>query len=149
MQSDHFEEFFAPELDKHGYQALYKKKTAEVGLQICCFSNVQLANILDVLCYGVCLCCRFIVEILMQLMVVPHFSAEISSLMSKNMRYGFMLQVYLFPSIQSQFTCLIIFPSMQVEFNKAAQSLTEAAIPSAQKKTALTRLLKVRSLSVS
>ena len=34
VQSDHFEEFFAPELDKHGYQALYKKKTAEVSFQI-------------------------------------------------------------------------------------------------------------------
>ena len=31
VQSDHFEEFFAPELDKHGYQALFKRKTAEVG----------------------------------------------------------------------------------------------------------------------
>lgn len=30
IQSDHFEEFFAPELDKHGYQALYKRKTNEV-----------------------------------------------------------------------------------------------------------------------
>lgn len=30
VQSDHFEEFFAPELDKHGYQALFKRKTAEV-----------------------------------------------------------------------------------------------------------------------
>ena len=30
VQSDHFEEFFAPELDKHGYQALFKKKTSEV-----------------------------------------------------------------------------------------------------------------------
>ncbi|XP_039130714.1 carbon catabolite repressor protein 4 homolog 1-like [Dioscorea cayenensis subsp. rotundata] len=30
VQSDHFEEFFAPELDKHGYQALYKKNTSEV-----------------------------------------------------------------------------------------------------------------------
>lgn len=32
---------------------------------------------------------------------------------------------------------------MQVEFNKAAQSLTEAVVPSAQKKAALHRLLKV------
>ncbi|KAG5555500.1 hypothetical protein RHGRI_006221 [Rhododendron griersonianum] len=31
VQSDHFEEFFGPELDKHGYQALFKRKTAEVG----------------------------------------------------------------------------------------------------------------------
>lgn len=30
VQSDHFEEFFAPELDKHGYEALYKKRTSEV-----------------------------------------------------------------------------------------------------------------------
>ncbi len=30
MQSDHFEEFFSPELEKHGYAAVYKKKTAEV-----------------------------------------------------------------------------------------------------------------------
>ncbi|KAI3789936.1 hypothetical protein L2E82_02743 [Cichorium intybus] len=29
VQSDRFEEFFAPELDKHGYQALFKKKTSE------------------------------------------------------------------------------------------------------------------------
>ncbi|CAN1306863.1 Carbon catabolite repressor protein 4 homolog 1 [Linum perenne] len=58
VQNDHFEEFFAPELDKHGYQALYKRKTNEV------------------------------------------------------------------------------------EFNKAAQSLTEALVPSAQRKTALNRLVK-------
>ncbi|KAE8701676.1 Carbon catabolite repressor protein 4-like protein 1 [Hibiscus syriacus] len=30
VQNDHFEEFFAPELDKYGYQALYKRKTNEV-----------------------------------------------------------------------------------------------------------------------
>ncbi|XP_042440907.1 carbon catabolite repressor protein 4 homolog 1-like [Zingiber officinale] len=30
VQNDHFEEFFAPELDKYGYQSLYKKKTSEV-----------------------------------------------------------------------------------------------------------------------
>ncbi|KAI7748790.1 hypothetical protein M8C21_013651 [Ambrosia artemisiifolia] len=30
VQSDHFEEFFAPELDKHGYQALFKRRTTEV-----------------------------------------------------------------------------------------------------------------------
>ncbi|GAY32725.1 hypothetical protein CUMW_003850 [Citrus unshiu] len=58
VQNDHFEEFFAPELDKHGYQALYKRKTNEV------------------------------------------------------------------------------------EFNKAAQSLTDAILPSAQKKNALNRLVK-------
>ncbi|KAJ8534284.1 hypothetical protein K7X08_007608 [Anisodus acutangulus] len=30
VQSNHFEEFFAPALDKHGYQAMFKRKTAEV-----------------------------------------------------------------------------------------------------------------------
>lgn len=30
VQNNHYEEFFAPELDKHGYQALYKKRTSEV-----------------------------------------------------------------------------------------------------------------------
>ncbi|XP_041028016.1 carbon catabolite repressor protein 4 homolog 1-like [Juglans microcarpa x Juglans regia] len=30
VQSDHYEEFFAPELDKHGYLGLYKRKTNEV-----------------------------------------------------------------------------------------------------------------------
>ena len=30
VQSDHYEEFFSPELDKHGYYGLYKKKTNEV-----------------------------------------------------------------------------------------------------------------------
>jgi len=32
---------------------------------------------------------------------------------------------------------------LQVEFNKAAQSLTDAVIPTTQKKTALNRLVKV------
>lgn len=32
VQSNHFESFFAPELDKHGYQALYKRKTNEVSM---------------------------------------------------------------------------------------------------------------------
>ncbi|KAG2683254.1 hypothetical protein I3843_10G023900 [Carya illinoinensis] len=30
VQNDHYEEFFAPELDKHGYLGLYKRKTNEV-----------------------------------------------------------------------------------------------------------------------
>jgi hypothetical protein len=34
--------------------------------------------------------------------------------------------------------------SIQVEFNKAAQSLTDAIIPPAQKKLALTRLIKAQ-----
>ncbi|XP_077212903.1 carbon catabolite repressor protein 4 homolog 1-like [Tasmannia lanceolata] len=84
--SDHFEEFFAPELDKHGYQALYKKKTAEV------YSGS--ASAID----G---CAIF-------------FRRDRFSHVKK----------------------------YEVEFNKAAQSLTDALVPSAQKKTALNRLLK-------
>ena len=41
-------------------------------------------------------------------------------------------------------TCFLLM--YQVEFNKAAQSLTETAIPLAQKKAALSRLLKVFKL---
>lgn len=37
----------------------------------------------------------------------------------------------------------MMFACMQVEFNKAAQSLTEATIPTTQKKSALNRLVKV------
>lgn len=35
------------------------------------------------------------------------------------------------------------YPCIQVEFNKAAQSLTDAVVPTAQRKTALNRLVKV------
>ncbi|KAK1306715.1 hypothetical protein QJS10_CPA10g00295 [Acorus calamus] len=86
VQSDHFEEFFAPELDKHGYQALYKKKTAEV------YNGSP---------YAIDGCATF-------------FRRDRFSHVKK----------------------------YEVEFNKAAQSLTEAVIPTAQKKNALNRLLK-------
>ncbi|XP_059668553.1 carbon catabolite repressor protein 4 homolog 2-like [Cornus florida] len=86
VQSDHFEEFFAPELDKHGYQALFKRKTAEV------FSGS--IRTID----G---CATF-------------FRRDRFSHVKK----------------------------YEVEFNKAAQSLTDALVPSAQKKTALGRLVK-------
>ncbi|KAK2990683.1 hypothetical protein RJ640_029358 [Escallonia rubra] len=86
VQSDHFEEFFSPELDKHGYQALFKRKTSEV------FSGS--AQTID----G---CATF-------------FRRDRFSHVKK----------------------------YEVEFNKAAQSLTDALVPSAQKKTALNRLVK-------
>ncbi|CAN1144253.1 Carbon catabolite repressor protein 4 homolog 1 [Linum perenne] len=86
VQNDHFEEFFAPELDKHGYQALYKRKTNEV------YSGNP--NTID----G---CATF-------------FRRDRFSHVKK----------------------------YEVEFNKAAQSLTEALVPSAQRKTALNRLVK-------
>lgn len=82
VQYDHFDEFFAPELDKHGYQALYKRKTSEV------------THTLD----G---CATF-------------FRRDRFSHVKK----------------------------YEVEFNKAAQSLTEAVVPTTQKKTALNRLVK-------
>ncbi|KAL3534139.1 hypothetical protein ACH5RR_002600 [Cinchona calisaya] len=86
VQSDHFEEFFAPELDKHGYQALYKRKTAEVFN-----GNINLND-------G---CATF-------------FRRDRFSHVKK----------------------------YEVEFNKAAQSLTDAVVPSTQRKTALGRLIK-------
>ncbi|KAJ7975960.1 Carbon catabolite repressor 4-like protein [Quillaja saponaria] len=86
VQSDHYEEFFAPELDKHGYHGLYKRKTNEV------YSGNT--NTID----G---CATF-------------FRRDRFSHVKK----------------------------YEVEFNKAAQSLTDAMIPTTQKKTALNRLVK-------
>ncbi|KAL8136213.1 carbon catabolite repressor protein 4 homolog 1-like [Apium graveolens] len=86
VQSDHFEEFFAPELDKHGYQALFKRKTAEV------FSGN--GNTID----G---CATF-------------FRRDRFSHVKK----------------------------YEVEFNKAAQSLIDALVPNAQRRSALSRLVK-------
>lgn len=86
VQSDHFEEFFSPELEKHGYTAVYKKKTTEV------YTGTA---------YAIDGCATF-------------FRRDRFSLVKK----------------------------YEVEFNKAAQSLTEAVVPSAQKKAALSRLLK-------
>ncbi|KAG2543215.1 carbon catabolite repressor protein 4 homolog 1-like [Panicum virgatum] len=86
VQNNHFEEFFAPELDKHGYQALYKRRTTEV------YAGTPQA--ID----G---CATF-------------FRRDRFSHVKK----------------------------YEVEFNKAAQSLTDAIIPAAQKKLALTRLVK-------
>ncbi|KAI3694576.1 hypothetical protein L1987_77543 [Smallanthus sonchifolius] len=86
VQSDHFEEFFAPELDKHGYQALFKRRTTEVYNG----SNQTIDG-----------CATF-------------FRRDRFSHVKK----------------------------YEVEFNKAAQSLTDALVPNAQKKTALNRLVK-------
>ncbi|KAJ7570133.1 hypothetical protein O6H91_01G107700 [Diphasiastrum complanatum] len=86
VQSDHFEEFFAPELDKHGYAAVYKKKTVEL------FTGTA---------YAIDGCATF-------------FRRDRFSLVKK----------------------------YEVEFNKAAQSLSEALVPSSQRKAALSRLLK-------
>lgn len=86
VQSDHFEEFFAPELDKHGYQALYKRKTNEV------YSGN------------------------------PHTIDGCATFFRRD-RFSHVKKY-------------------EVEFNKAAQSLTDAVLPSTQKKAALNRLVK-------
>lgn len=86
VQSDHFDEFFAPELEKQGYVAVYKKKTTEV------YTGTA---------YAIDGCATF-------------FRRDRFSLVKK----------------------------YEVEFNKAAQSLTDALVPPAQKKMALSRLLK-------
>ncbi|XP_073223966.1 carbon catabolite repressor protein 4 homolog 2-like isoform X2 [Cicer arietinum] len=84
VQNNHYDEFFAPELDKHGYNGLFKRKTTEVSS----------GNTID----G---CATF-------------FRRDRFSHVKK----------------------------YEVEFNKAAQSLTDAMIPTIQKKTALNRLVK-------
>ncbi|KAJ8499878.1 hypothetical protein OPV22_010430 [Ensete ventricosum] len=86
VQNDHFEEFFAPELDKHGYQALFKRRTSEVYS-----GNPTLVD-------G---CATF-------------FRRDRFSQVKK----------------------------YEVEFNKAAQSLTDQGIAAGQKRAALTRLIK-------
>lgn len=86
-----------------------------------------------------------IMEIHKQLMVVQHFSAETDFHMSKNMRFGGEKNCSLRAQYNLVISCLrkkkVV--CLQVEFNKAAQSLTDAMIPSTQKKTALSRLVKV------
>ena len=53
-------EFFAPKLDKHGYQALYKRKTNEVGDEFLCIMKVG-SEILHVISPLILLhICRFI-----------------------------------------------------------------------------------------
>mmetsp|Transcript_35685 Transcript_35685/g.43022 ORF Transcript_35685/g.43022 Transcript_35685/m.43022 type:complete len:566 (+) Transcript_35685:143-1840(+) len=86
VQSDHFEDFFAPELQKHGYTAVYKKKTAQVYT-----GNT----------YTIDGCATF-------------FRTDRFALVKK----------------------------YEVEFNKAAMSLSEALSAANQKKAALNRLLK-------
>ncbi|VAH15721.1 unnamed protein product [Triticum turgidum subsp. durum] len=86
VQLNHFEDFFAPEFDKHGYQALYKKRTTEVYAG------------------------------------VPHAIDGCATFFRRD-RFSHVKKY-------------------EVEFNKAAQSLTDAIIPPAQKRVALNRLIK-------
>ncbi|CAL5207599.1 unnamed protein product [Lathyrus oleraceus] len=84
VQNDHYDDFFSPELDKHGYYGIFKRKTTEVpgGKTIDgCATFYRRDKFAHVKKY-------------------------------------------------------------EVEFNKAAQSLTEAVIPTTQKKIALNRLVK-------
>jgi hypothetical protein len=91
VQSDHYEEFFMPEMQKAGYTAVYKTKTAAL------YTGSA---------YTIDGCATF-------------FRADRFSLVKK----------------------------YEVEFNKAALSLSEALSAANQKKAALNRLLKVaRSL---
>ena len=63
IQSDYFVEFFAPKLDKHGYQALYKRKTNEVGDEFLCIMKVG-SEILHVISPFILFhICRFILVI--------------------------------------------------------------------------------------
>ena len=138
VQVNHFEDFFSPELDKHGYQALYKKRTTEVTSSF--FYLVNLIWYLLLSCLILLLCChRCILEILWPQMAVLLFSAETSFHTLKNTRYDH------FWVCSYWLVCTnLILALVQVEFNKAAQSLTDAIIPAAQKRVALSRLIKVR-----
>uniref|UniRef100_A0A0E0BAF3 poly(A)-specific ribonuclease n=4 Tax=Oryza glumipatula TaxID=40148 RepID=A0A0E0BAF3_9ORYZ len=86
VQLNHFEDFFSPELDKHGYQALYKKRTTEVYTG------------------------------------APHAIDGCATFFRRDK----------FSHVKKY----------EVEFNKAAQSLTDAIIPSTQRRVALSRLIK-------
>ncbi|EYU20684.1 hypothetical protein ABFS83_11G002500 [Erythranthe nasuta] len=86
IQSDHFEEFFGPELDKHGYQAIFKRKSGEI------FTG-------------------------------PNNSIDGCATFFRRDRFSHVKKY-------------------EVEFNKAARSLIDALVPSAQKKNALNRLIK-------
>eukprot|EP00249_Psilotum_nudum_P023553 c28921_g1_i1 orf=356-2137(+) len=86
VQSDHYLDFFAPELEKLGYTSVYKKKTAEV------YTGTV---------YAIDGCATF-------------FRRDRFALVKK----------------------------YEVEFNRAAQSLSEVLVPPFQKKATLSRLLK-------
>ena len=77
----------------------------------------------------------------MQLMAVQLSFARTGFHMSKNMRYGSSPIVSILVTAFS----LKVGLCSQVEFNKAAQSLTDAVISANQKKGALNRLIKVRT----
>ena len=92
VQSDHFHEIFAPELDKHGYQALYKRKTNEVRFMDSRSSlPLMLENLLTVTYFVG----RFSAEVQVQLMDVQRFSEGIDLHMSRNMMFvSVLLYVY-------------------------------------------------------
>ena len=74
IQSDYFVEFFAPKLDKHGYQALDKRETNEVGDEFLCIMKVG-SEILHVISPLILLhICMFILVIFIQL---QHFFTQI------------------------------------------------------------------------
>lgn len=82
-----------------------------------------------------------------QSMVVQHFSVETDLHMSRNMRFCNYFLSIRFPVFMFILYLKELYACVQVEFNKAAQSLTDAQIPTAQKKSTLTRLAKVDSCS--
>ena len=63
IQIDYFVECFAPKLDKHGYQAPYKRKSNEVGIEFLCIMRVG-SEILHVISPLILFhICRFIMVI--------------------------------------------------------------------------------------
>jgi hypothetical protein len=149
VQSDHYEDFFAPELKKHGYAAVYKKKTGEVSQVSKQPPHHPLSPRL--LCkpwQAVCHCLGPGVDVLSALTATACPSALASWLCPHCPRPA-LLQVYTGSSYaidgcatffrESRFS---LVKKYEVEFNKAALSLSEALGPAASKKAALNRLLK-------
>ena len=86
VQNDHFDEFFAPELDKHGYQAPFKRKTNEVcfGSSPCSLMFTECAE-QNLLIHLIIIRSSLVIQT--QLMDVLLSTEETGFLMLKNMRY--------------------------------------------------------------
>ena len=140
VQSDHYEEFFSPELDKHGYYGLYKRKTNEV-VRVLWFDSSLF---------------KFLFDVKMFMVDLQVYSGNMNTIdgcatFFRRDRFShvkkYEVEIFVCISVrQFSLVCTqhkVISACVQVEFNKAAQSLTDAVIPTTQKKTALNRLVKV------
>lgn len=153
VQSDHYLEFWAPELSKAGYMAIYKKKTTELytdnkyAIDGCAtffkrdrFAlvkkyEVSARPVLGRVCVrglGAATCED---SISASTVIATPASAVPSQQHTAAVLYG---------TLQAVLSLVIL---QQVEFNKAALSLAESFSNPNQKKSALNRLLKVGAVN--